>query len=70
MSGPQTDLEMAMRDVVEAEARISEQKELIRRIEWDGHPTETATDLLRSMQETLEQMKVHLKYLRETTERQ
>ena len=49
----ETPLEMAKRHVVEQEARIAKQRNLIARLRATDLPTEAATQLLETMKEML-----------------
>jgi hypothetical protein len=66
MAQGETDLEMAERHVVEAEARIERQKQIIAEMERDNHPeaAERARDLMATFCRTIELMRAHLAELR------
>jgi hypothetical protein len=59
------DLREAERHIVEAEARIAKQRELIEELARDGHDTTRAIQLLETMTHTLEVMKQHRRLIKE-----
>lgn len=64
-----TELEAAILLLSEGEDRLLEQAELIERHRREGKPTESATDLWRTMQATLAEIRTHIDYLRGTADR-
>lgn len=56
-------LRLARQHLVDGEARIARQAELVERLEAGGHPSELARALLVSFEETLDQMRAHRDYL-------
>lgn len=64
-----TELEAAILLLSEGEDRLLEQAELIERLRREGKPTESATDLWRTMQATLAEIRTHIDYLRGTAGR-
>jgi hypothetical protein len=54
------DLVLARRHVVEADARILRQRDLIERLAGRDQPTGLARDLLANLEDTVVQMRVHL----------
>ena len=54
------DLAMARRHVVESEERVSQQRQLVGRLEEQGEPTGSAVRLLETFEVSLEQMREHL----------
>ena len=53
-------VEMATRHVREQRARIERQIEMIRHLAEEGHSVDREEAFLRQMQETFEEMRVHL----------
>ena len=64
-----TELEAAIRLLSEGEDRLLEQAELIEKLRREGKPTESAMDLWGAMQATLDEMRTHIDYLRDTADR-
>jgi DNA repair protein RadC len=64
-----TELEAAIRLLAEGEDRLREQEELIEKLRREGKPTESAMELLRAMLATLDEMRTHIDYLRDTADR-
>jgi len=56
-------LEMERRHLVEAEARVARQRELVGELIDLGRPTDLARQLLASLVETTRQRRVHRDYL-------
>jgi hypothetical protein len=64
-----TDLEGAARLLAECDERLREQTKFVQTLVREGKPTDSATDLCRSMQKTLAEIQTHVDYLRETANR-
>lgn len=56
-------LDLARRHLAEARVRIGNQVQLIERLRAQGHPTDLAESLLKSLLETQEQMRAHRDYI-------
>lgn len=54
-------LARAKQHVAEGEHRVANQKALIAQLEQDGHDTTDAQAFLETLQQTLEQMREHLR---------
>ena len=63
------ELEAAIRLLAEGEDRLREQAELIEKLRREGKPTESAMDLWGAMLATLDEMRTHIDYLRDTADR-
>jgi hypothetical protein len=68
MAEAETALQMAVRHVAEQEARVSEQEQLVARLQREGHPTDQAEGMLVEMRNLLDDMRDHLERLRQTRE--
>ena len=68
MAEAETALQMAARHVVEQEARVREQEELIARLRREDHPTDQAEGMLAEMGNMLDAIRDHLERLRQTRE--
>jgi hypothetical protein len=64
-----TELEAAIRLLAEGEGRQFEQAELIEKLRHEGKHTEAAENLLCSMRSTLDEIRTHIDYLRDTANR-
>jgi hypothetical protein len=62
-----TDLEEARLQLSEGILRLWEQADLIDKLFREGKSTETARDLLVSMQQTLDKLRLHIDFLVATT---
>ena len=62
------DLALADRHIVEAVARIEAQQLFVESLRQSGSDLEQAVDLLRTMQETLEQFRAHRSIIVQTLE--
>jgi hypothetical protein len=60
MTSPETDLEMAQRQVAESAARVEDQAVLLARLTQQGRDTTAAELLLSSMREALLTMRANL----------
>jgi hypothetical protein len=67
MTNGETDLEMAMRHVREAEAHMARQIALIGEMRRGGHPTSDAEALLKVYEQLLGQYREHLEILRRSS---
>jgi len=54
------DLQQARRHVMDGERRVDEQRNRVAELARDGHNTEAAMRLLRTLERTLEIMREHL----------
>jgi hypothetical protein len=66
MNARGSDLAMAERHVVEGEARIERQRQIILKMDQDHHPAAAAMArvLLKTLCQTLENMRTHLALIR------
>jgi hypothetical protein len=64
-----TELEAGICLLAEGEDRLRQQLELIEKLIREGKPTEAAVDLLGTMRATLNEIRTHIDYLRETADR-
>jgi hypothetical protein len=64
------ELEAGIRLLAEGEDRLGQQLELIEKLTREGKPTEAAMDRLEAMRATLNEIRTHIDYLRETADRE
>jgi DNA-binding FrmR family transcriptional regulator len=64
-----TELEAGICLLAEGEDRLRQQLELIEKLIREDKPTEAAMDRLAAMRATLNEIRTHIDYLRETADR-